>query len=164
VGHLIDHVDGLSTAFTAAAKKEPLPTGNQGPSADAARLGPDWRARVPDGLESLAAAWREQAARTGSTEVGGMELRAEMAGVIALNEITVHGWDVAVASGQKVQRDPALLEAAWRFVQAAAAASPQGRPGLFGPPVPVSEAAPLADRLIALTGRAPMWAGIGQAT
>jgi hypothetical protein len=47
LGDLIDHISGLSLAFTAAAKKE-FPSGfSEGPSGDAARLGKDWRTRIP---------------------------------------------------------------------------------------------------------------------
>ncbi len=45
LGDLLDHVDGLSLAFTAAATKTPL-EGGGGPSADASRLGADWRPRI----------------------------------------------------------------------------------------------------------------------
>ena len=48
LGDLIDHVDGLSIAFTAAATKTPPPAGGQGAPLDAARLGVDWRSRRPD--------------------------------------------------------------------------------------------------------------------
>ena len=51
VGDLLDHVDGLSLAFTAAATKAQLPGGSQGPSADGSRLGTDWRARIAQRLE-----------------------------------------------------------------------------------------------------------------
>jgi hypothetical protein len=44
---MLEHVDGLSLAFTAAATKVPLPGGSQPPSADASRLGSDWRTRIP---------------------------------------------------------------------------------------------------------------------
>jgi uncharacterized protein (TIGR03083 family) len=47
LGDLIDHVGGLSQAFTAAAAKDLGPGTSQGPSADAGRLGKDWRTRIP---------------------------------------------------------------------------------------------------------------------
>ncbi len=127
LGDVIDHIDGLSMAFTAAATKTPLEGGNQGPSADASRLGTDWRARIPERLEALAAAWRREAAWEGMTRAGGVDLPAA-AGV-----------------------------AAFGFVQSAVAEHLMGSPGLFGPPVPVAEDAPLIDRLIGLTGRDPEW-------
>lgn len=93
----------------------------------------------------------------GTTRVGGVDLPAEVAGVVALDEVIVHGWDIAVASGQHFSAEPELLQAAYGFVQPTAAQSPQGTPGLFGPPVPVPDDAPLLDRLLGLTGRDPRW-------
>jgi uncharacterized protein (TIGR03086 family) len=163
VGDLLDHIDGLSMAFTAAARKVSLPAGSQGTSIDAAHLGPDWRTRIPGRLKELAAAWRDQAAWVGMTEAGGLDLPAELAGVIALDEVVVHGWDLAMATGQSFVCPPELLEAAYHFVQPTAAQNPQGTPGLFGPPVPVDEDAPLLDRLLGLTGRDPAWSASGSA-
>lgn len=55
VGDLLDHVDGLALAFAAAARKAPL---DGAPSADATKLGDDWRTRIPQRLADLSAAWR----------------------------------------------------------------------------------------------------------
>jgi uncharacterized protein (TIGR03086 family) len=157
LGALLDHVDGLSLGFTAAATKAALEGGSQPPSADAARLGSDWRTRIPPRLAALASAWRDDAAWTGMTKAGGLDLSAEVAGIVAVDEIVIHGWDIAAASGQTFTCDPRLLNAAYEFVQASVAQNPNGTPGLFGPPVPVPDSAPLLDRLIGLTGRDPAW-------
>src|SRR4051794_32919435 len=133
LGDLIDHLDGLSVAFTAAATKTPLEGGSQAPSADASRLGDDWRTRIPERLTALAAAWREPGAWTGMTQAGGQDLPGEVAGVIALDEVVVHGWDIAVASGQAWDCPPELAQAAYGFVQPTASEHPDGTPGLFGP-------------------------------
>lgn len=161
LGDLLDHVDGLALAFTAAAKKTPVEGDRQGPSADASRLGPDWRTRLPERLATLAAAWADSEAWSGMTAAGGVELPGEVAGLVALNEVIVHGWDLAVASGQPYSAEPALVEAAYGFVQAAVAENPEGSPGLFGPPVPVPDDASLLDRLLGLTGRDPAWRAAG---
>lgn len=157
LGALLDHVGGLSLALAAAAAKTPPEGGSQPPSADASRLGDDWRARIPDQLAALAAAWRDPGAWTGMTEAGGISLPGEVAGAVALNEVIVHGWDVAVSSGQPYACDDELVEGALGFVQAAVAQNPNGSPGLFGPPVPVPAGAPLLERLLGLTGRDPSW-------
>ena len=157
VGDLLDHVDELSVAFTAAAAKLPLDGGSRGPSADATRLGTDWRTRIPERLASLAAAWRDDAAWAGMTQAGGVDLPGEVAGIVALDEVVIHGWDLAVSTGQSFSCDPGLAEAAYGFAQASVAENPQGSPGLFGPPVPVPDDAPLIDRLLGLTGRDPAW-------
>src|SRR5260370_28163048 len=71
VGDLLDHVDGLSMAFTAAATKTPLDGGSRGPSADASRLGPGWRTRIPPRLASLAGPWCDAAPRARVTHARG---------------------------------------------------------------------------------------------
>ncbi|WP_311931158.1 TIGR03086 family metal-binding protein [Microbispora sp. H11081] len=161
VGELLDHIDGLSLAFASAARKIPLEGGGRPPVPDASRLGEDWRDRIPARLAELAEAWRDPSAWTGTAEIGGGVLPAEVAGTSALDEILVHGWDLAVATGSAYPADdPALANAVHRvsqWVGAIVAEHPQGSPGLFGPPVPVpGDAAPL-DRLLGLTGRDPAW-------
>src|SRR4051812_30519095 len=156
VGDLIDHVDGLSYAFAAAATKSPLPEG-AGQSIDASRLGTDWRERIPKRLDELAAAWRDESGWHGMTKVGPLNFPGEIAAFIALDEVIVHGWDIATASGQSFTAEPQLVEAALAFVQQVAGENPQGTPGLFGPPVAVPEDAPPLDRLLGMTGRDPGW-------
>jgi uncharacterized protein (TIGR03086 family) len=164
VGDLLDHVDGLSLAFAAAARKEGLDGSGGRASADASRLGGDWRIRIPRRLAALAAAWRDEAAWTGMTRAGGVDLPGEVAGVVALDEVIVHGWDIAVATGQPFSVPAEHVQAANTFVQASVARNPQGSPGLFGPPVPVpADASPL-DQLIGLTGRDPAWQAAAAAT
>jgi len=69
----------------------------------------------------------------------------------------VHGWDLAVATGQPYDAEPELVEAARQFVASVQEAPSPPRDGLFGPPVaPPPDASPLAS-LIALTGRDPSW-------
>lgn len=156
VGDLLDHIDGLSLAFTAAARKTAV-DGGGGPSADASRLGADWRTRVPARLTELAGAWRDESAWCGMAEVGGGTMPAEVAGIVAVNEVIVHGWDIAVATRQAFDPEPAAVEVAHGFVAASAEQNPDGTPGLFGPPVAVPADAPLFDRLIGLSGRDPAW-------
>jgi uncharacterized protein (TIGR03086 family) len=157
LGDLLDHADGLSLAFTMAATKQIPPSGSQGPSADASRLGTEWRTRIPTRLAGLAAAWCEPQAWVGMTEAGGLQMPAEVAGVVALNEVIVHGWDIAVASGQTYRCDDELVAAARSFVQSSVDQNPNGTPGLFGPPVALPESASPLDQLIGLTGRDPGW-------
>jgi len=157
VGDLLDHVDSLALAFTAAARKTSLGASGPPPKPDAARLGTDWRERISGRLDDLAAAWKDGSAWEGMTEAGGLQLPGEVAGVIALNEVLVHGWDIAVAIGAPYACEPAQVEAAYGFVGETARHNPDGTPALFGPPVPVPDAAPLFERLLGLTGRDPSW-------
>lgn len=156
VRDLVDHADGFAQAFTAAAAKTRLP-GDQAPHPDGSRIGPDWRERIPSRLAELAAAWRDSGAWDGMTSAGGVDLPGEVAGLVALNETIVHGWDIAVATGQKYSVPQPLVEAAQQFVQSAVDQNPDGTPGLFAAPVKVSGEAPALDQLIGLSGRDPNW-------
>jgi len=152
-GDLLDHIGGLALAFTAAARKEEPPGGGN-PSADADALPHDWRTEIPGRLEVLADAWRDPAAYDGTTQAGPIDMPADAAALVALDEVTIHAWDLAVATGQTYDPDPAAVDACAGFV-----ASFDGPTdgGLFGPPVDVSDAAPAFDRLLGATGRDPHW-------
>jgi uncharacterized protein (TIGR03086 family) len=158
LGDLVDHVSSLTLAFTAAARKDTGATRAGRARGDASRLGDDWRDRIPRDLAALAEAWRDPAAWTGMTRAGGIDLPGEVAGMVALDELVIHGWDVARASGQPYDSDHESLEAVHGFVaQMSGPEREQAREGLFGPEVPVPDDAPLLDRVIGLTGRDPAW-------
>jgi uncharacterized protein (TIGR03086 family) len=159
LGDLIDHVGGLALAFTAAANKDTGSTDvNRAPSGDASRLDQDWRARIPRRLGALAQAWREPGAWTGTTRIAGGDAPAAMVGLTAADELVVHGWDVARATGQPYTCEPELLDAARSFlVQFASPDAPAGPEVPFGPSRPLPGDAPLLDRVIALAGREPGW-------
>jgi uncharacterized protein (TIGR03086 family) len=158
LGDLIDHIGGLTPAFTAAANKTTPADATGKAEGDASRLTDDWRTRISRDLETLAEAWRDPEAWTGMTRAGGFDLPGEVAGMVALGELVVHGWDVARASGQDYDSDPASLEAVHGFVlQWSGPEQEAAREGMFGPPVEVPEDAPLLDRGIGLTGRDPAW-------
>jgi uncharacterized protein (TIGR03086 family) len=158
VGDLVDHIGGLSLAFTAAARKDLSGPAGQGPSGDGARLGPDWRREFPTRLAALAEAWRVPSAFEGMTQAGGIDLPGEVAALVALDEVVVHGWDLARATGQRYECDESTLEAVRGFVSQFAAPDQDAESnGLFGPAIPVAADAPLLDRVIGLTGRDPSW-------
>ena len=153
VAAMLDHLVGLTVAFRMAAEKT-VPGG--GPSADAANLAPDWRTRIPAQLEALAAAWRDPRAWEGTAEAGGVQMPAPAMAAVALDEVLVHGWDLAVATGQSYRSDPASVQACLEFV--GDRSDPANEPeGLFGPVVPVPDDAPAFDRLLGRTGRDPGW-------
>jgi uncharacterized protein (TIGR03086 family) len=158
VATLLDHLMGLTMSFTRAAEKSTPPGGSRPPLASAAHLDPDWRAKLPGQLDALADAWSKPSAWAGMTEVGGNTLPGEVTGVVALDEVVLHGWDLARATGQDFRCDPASAEAVLGFTERTAqpdqAAS---RTGLFGPVVPVAEDAPTFDRALGFAGRDPAW-------
>jgi uncharacterized protein (TIGR03086 family) len=92
------------------------------------------------------------------TKIGGMDMPGEAAGVVALDEVVIHGWDLARSTDQTYGVDADLLNALTGFVTHMA--EPEmvaAREGLFGPVVHVAPDAPLLDRVVGLTGRDPSW-------
>jgi uncharacterized protein (TIGR03086 family) len=154
VAALLDHLVGLTFAFRRAAEKAEE-TG--GPVADAANLAPDWRTRLPEQLDSLAAAWREPGAWEGMTTIAGMAMGAAEVGLVGLNEVLVHGWDLAAATGQQYRADPASAQACLDYGVELASSAPEMRDQIYGPVVPVPADAPLLDQLLGQAGRDPRW-------
>jgi uncharacterized protein (TIGR03086 family) len=157
VADLLDHIGGLSVAFAHAARKDDLAA--RAPSADGSLLEDGFRDRIAAALAELGEAWQDPAAYDGTTMAGPVEMPADQAALVALNEVTVHAWDLAVATVQPYPADPAAVAAAREFV-AGFEPPPGGAAddgGLFGPPVPVPDHAPALDQLIGATGRDPAW-------
>lgn len=155
VGDLVDHLGMFASNFARVARKElDDATSVPPPAFDARHLGPDWGAELNASLDALGAEWADERAWYGSTWVGGMQLPAEVAGVIALDELVVHGWDLATATGQPFEVSTREIEAATAFI-AGFEAPRDGR--LFGPVVEVAPNATPMDRLLGLAGRDPLW-------
>jgi uncharacterized protein (TIGR03086 family) len=158
LGDLIDHVGGLAIAFAAAASKERDQRTGQARPGDAARLGADWRERIPRDLEALGLAWQRPDSWQGMTRIAGMDTPAETVGLVLADELAVHGWDVARASGQPYTCEPDVLEAARQFLEMFASPdAPSGPEVPFGPAKVLLPEAPLLDRVVALAGRDPGW-------
>lgn len=156
VRDLLAHVVGLAEAFRACADKDFGPWTDTDPSAAGdPELEPDWRDRLAARLPALVTAWQARAAWQGLTRAGGIELAGEVAGVVALDELVLHGWDLARATGQPYDCDDATARVLEQFAQGF---DPGGTPGLFGPAVDVADDAPLFDRVLGRTGRDPAWA------
>ncbi|MFD6923498.1 TIGR03086 family metal-binding protein [Streptomyces sp. NPDC059944] len=156
VHHLLGHLTGLSVAFRDAARKDRGASTDTAPDSALPDIGPDWREALPKALDELADAWRDPAAWTGTTRAGGVTLPGPVAAAVVADELVVHGWDLARATGREYVPDEAALQAAHTFL-AAVAEDPTDGGGIFGPVVPVPDGAPFLDRVIGLSGRDPGW-------
>jgi uncharacterized protein (TIGR03086 family) len=157
VAGMLGHVHGLAQAFTAAATKDFGPLTSTPPREGSQALPDDWRDLTPHYLDTLGLAWRDPDAWTGMTAAGGVDLPGEVAGLVALNEVVVHGWDLAQATGQAFDPGEEATRAAHDFLAQSRA---DGAPSdIFGPVVPVPEQARLLDRVVGLAGRDPQWSG-----
>ena len=91
------------------------------------------------------------------TMAGPVELPADVAALVAVNEVVVHGWDLARATGQPYEPDADSVQACLDFATSFEVPADAGE-GPFGPPVDVPSDAPVLDRLAGATGRRPDWA------
>lgn len=156
VATMLAHVHGLSVAFRDAARKVEGPTTSTAPQAAPKDLSPRWRDEIPLALDQLAQAWREPEALVGLTTAGGVTMPAELMLTVADNELVIHAWDLAKATGQPYAAAPENLEASWQMVSNTPD-DPKAREGLFGPRLPIADDAPLLDRVLAYAGRDPEW-------
>lgn len=154
VGDLVDHLGGLAVAFTGAARKEQVPGAEQGGTGDASRLEPGWRDRIAADLAELAHAWRDPAAYDGMTVAGPVEMPGEIAAAVALNEVVVHGWDLATALGAPFAATDADVQACLSFARPfSTPEAAAGRGDAFGEVLPVPAGATPLVELLALLGR-----------
>ena len=155
VQELLAHIDGLSQAFAAAAAKDLGPLTDTQPDEADSTLDDGWRTRVSAQLAALAEAWRDPSAWEGMTRAGGIDLPGEVAGLVALDEVVIHGWDLAVATGQPYEPDDASAAVVHGFlVESRKEPVPEE---LFGPVVDVSADARVFDQALGLAGRDPAW-------
>ncbi|MBO0855663.1 MAG: TIGR03086 family protein [Nocardia sp.] len=154
VRDLLFHTIGFSEGFRQGATKEGIGKSAPPKQAPQQNLPDGWRELITAHLAALTEAWRDPAAWKGDTEVGGVTAPAvEMAG-FALNEVVMHSWDLARATGRgytPADKDVATLLAKFRDTPR------EGIPGMFGPVIEVPAEAPEWDRLLGLTGRDPNW-------
>lgn len=155
VEDLLFHVLGLSAAFKGTADKDFGQATSTPPGEADFVLPDDWRDQIPKQLDALAVAWRNPAAWEGMTQAGGVELPAGIAAQVALNELTMHGWDIARATGQDFSLDDATLQVSHDLLYPGDDQSE--REPIFGPVVKVPDDAPLLDQVVGLGGRDPHW-------
>jgi uncharacterized protein (TIGR03086 family) len=164
VAALLDHLMALTVAFKLGARKASVSVDGQAElaaesppgEATGAHLRPDWRDQLPRRLDELAAAWQDPVAWEGEAEVGGVRLPAVLTAKVALNELVLHGWDLARATGQSFEVDPDSVEASLEFTSMLAQPGQEAiRNEIFGPPAEVAPDASAWERTLALSGRDP---------
>lgn len=156
VRDLLRHIGNLAVGLQYTARKELGEVTAAAPgSAGDQPLPDDWRERLPHQLADLAVAWSAPGAWTGTTQAGGFALTGTEGGLVTLDELVVHGWDLARATGQHYDVDEESLRAVHDFL--AGAVEEDGEQGIFGQIVHVGKDAPLLDQVVGLAGRDPGW-------
>lgn len=144
LGHLFDVV----VNFQALARREEVDW-----SGKTDHLTEGWRDRFATETARLTEAWSDPAALEGVSP--GMGLPQETVGSMALIDLTVHGWDLARATGQELTVDPAVVSAGHEFMDRMGDMGQ--KMGAFGPPVPTEAAPASMDALLGRAGRNPAW-------
>jgi len=158
VSDLIDHIGMTALAFGAAARKERSELNEVSPNRVPQPLAGDWRSRIAADFDVLADAWAAPGAWDGMTRIAGMDMPADEIGLVAAEEILVHSWDLARATGQSFDADPDLIVAARRMLGPGADPdTPRTDTVTFGAPHPVGDDASPLDQVIGLSGRDPAW-------
>ena len=117
------------------------------------RPGPDPVARLRGQAARLLGACAAAGPAERLVAIGDRELTASMVAVTGAIEITVHGWDIAVACGAPRPVPPGLATV---LLPIAPLLIPPGtRPGLFADPVRLPGPACPGDQLVAFLGRQP---------
>ena len=153
---LLNHLLFWGPSLAGAGRKESVPQPAVAES-DVQLADGDWRGRLLAVLDDIASSWAPASASEGETSMGTPQLlpASVMADMIA-GELAVHGWDLAVATGQRLELPADLLAHLHATITAGVE---QGRAmGMYGPQVAVSPDAPTWDRVLGLTGRDPAWA------
>ena len=148
VNHVVDEVQRFA---------EMTATGKRGAS-DGDVVGADWTGAYRGAADGLRAAWRQPGALDRVHRLPGGEITAGWAIGQQITELTLHAWDIAKATGQSTELDPELgrLALAWAMENLQPAFRGDEAAGYhIGPEVPVTDDAPLYDRVAALGGRDP---------
>ncbi|WP_420751856.1 TIGR03086 family metal-binding protein [Rhodococcus sp. O3] len=112
----------------------------------------EWPAALDTSLEHYWKVWNDDALLDKPVTAPWGTFPGRIAVLVELDELIVHGWDLAVATGQEAEADPPLAEAALEVMRLALPASP--RDGLpFGPPVEPASDAGATERLANWLGR-----------
>ncbi|KAA9393694.1 TIGR03086 family protein [Kocuria coralli] len=142
VGDLLAHINQFATVFAQNARKEQVRPPESLPD--------DWRQAIPARLGDLSRAWSQETAWQGRVAAGGIEMDAEDNAVVAIEELTVHGWDLARATGQDLRVDDTRLDLVDRFFELFGEEP-------FGPAAQAPDGTPRLERTVARTGRDPRW-------
>lgn len=114
-----------------------------------------WSAAAQAAATDLRASWSDPAVLGRQIGLPWGPVPGAAAAVIYTNELALHAWDIATATGQRVEWDPAMLAGPLAAMKNAVPAQPRGGPVPFGPVVEVPDDARPIDRLVGWYGRTP---------
>lgn len=152
VRRLLNHLLYWGPALDGTAADEPRSAEGER-EADLTR--DDWATATTAQVARLAEVWSRPESWQGTANLAGAEMPAGMLGGMVLCELVLHAWDLARATGARLDVPDAVAEAVREVL---AGMAEYGRQmGAFGPEVAVPESAPALDRALGLAGRDPAW-------
>ncbi|HEY1652929.1 MAG TPA: TIGR03086 family metal-binding protein [Acidimicrobiales bacterium] len=150
VGGLLNHTLGEVVMMTQVNRGQPGGTDDHGDLVgDGTALGSLWDDMARDNVAS----WRE-AGLVGDRAYFYGTFPAGAAVIVNLSEIIVHSWDAARATGRDYVIDPDLAALVYGLYSMVPLDDMRAN-GVLGPEVIVPADAPVADRLLGLSGRQP---------
>jgi uncharacterized protein (TIGR03086 family) len=162
LGHLVQVLDRVAAI---GRGEEPMAVGVTSGIADDAWAGA-WAASA----HAVEAAWTDPATLTRTVHLPWATLTGAETLAAYTTEVTLHTWDLAVATGQQPAWDPEVVEVAFASLRRSLPAEGRAEryaevkatlpPGAwtsdpFAPAVPVGREAPPVDQLVAYAGRRP---------
>ena len=145
---MLNHLLGATWMFTLVNQGRPA-------GEDAGDvIGDDPSLAVAAAAKENLASWRQPGAFEGDRAYPFGPFPADGAALINLEEVVVHNWDLAKATGQELRIDADVAQMVYEFCQSLPLDDFCAH-GAFGPEVAVSESAPLPAPLVALLGRQP---------
>lgn len=152
---LVNHLLFWGPSLEGAGRKESVPP-PAAEESDVDLTAGDWRGALLAQLDRTVSAWAPATAWEGTTRIiGPAETPSTVIGDMVVGELVVHGWDLAQATGQRLDLPADMLT---YLHDSVAAGAEQGRAmGVYGPEVEVAADAPALHRILGLTGRDPNW-------
>ncbi|MBO0808616.1 MAG: TIGR03086 family protein [Actinobacteria bacterium] len=150
---LVRHVAGQDLSnFLVRARGETAD--RQAPTGE---LGEDWAAEFRSRADELMTVWRAADLGQPVAGPGGGQVPLSNRADQQITELAVHGWDLARATGQRSELDPAVAEYALDWSRQMLRPEFRGPGKAVGAEVPVSPDAPAYQRLAGWFGRDPGW-------
>ncbi len=153
VRDVLNHITGGATMFAVCVRDGSMSDEQLGEVMAGDNLGSDYKGAFRAASAAALDAFDEPGAAEKMVKLPFGEMPAGMAINIAIFDVATHTWDLAKGTGQTMQLDPEVLDAAYELAQAMLPNMRAG--GLVAEEVAISADAPKADRLAALTGRTP---------
>ncbi|MEV0713464.1 TIGR03086 family metal-binding protein [Asanoa sp. NPDC050611] len=146
---LVNHVLQVGSALALAGRGGPVPSELW----TAELIDAGFATRFDTDSAAARTAWAMPPA--GPITLGTYEMPPGAVASMLVTDLTIHGWDLARATGQDYEPDPAAVELTNRFMVEMAE---QGRAmGIFAPPVPVAPDVGAFASVLAGSGRDPGW-------